>query len=243
MKPNWVSLLWNVLDRATTVLVIVVSVTFLWMMLASSRLPGSAAPAGQRPPVENIEGAGYVLDIGDAPTQGDPEADVVIVEFSDFQCPYCGTHARDVYPLIERAYIAQGRAKYVFQNLPLEHLHPQALGAAAAAECAFQQKRYWQMHERLFYHQTALSEPDLREHARSLGLDIALFSTCLSAGATTMKVRGDMENADRLGATGTPTFFVGREQPGGSVNLLRRLNGTQTYESFQRVLDDVLAEG
>ena len=105
-----------------------------------------------------------------APFKGSPDAPLTIVEFSDFQCPFCRRHWQQTYGQLDRDYISTGKVRYVFRHFPLERIHPQALKASEATECAAAQGKFWEMHDRLFANQQALMPADLVKHAQALGL-------------------------------------------------------------------------
>src|SRR4051794_7424651 len=108
------------------------------------------------------------ISIQGAPARGSADAKVVVIEYSDFQCPYCGKFARETFANVEQKYIAPGRVRYVFRNFPLDESHPKAFKAADAAECANQQGKFWEMHAQLFANQQALDPGDLASHARAV---------------------------------------------------------------------------
>src|SRR5439155_11115874 len=124
-------------------------------------------------------------------------ANLAIIEFSDFQCPFCGRYARETFPLLKREFIDTGEVNYVFMHFPLEALHPDALKAAEAAACAGRQDKFWGMHDRLFANQAALLLPSIMNYARELRLDEPNFEKCLvSIGSA---VQDDMEEGRRVG--------------------------------------------
>src|SRR5262249_48509526 len=130
----------------------------------------------------------FTINVQGEPFRGDPAAGVGIMEFSDFECPYCGTYAREIYPKIEQEYVKPGKAKYFFRDLPApEHLN--ALAAARAARCAGEQDRFWEMHDLLFKAQLGLAETNLVSYAQSLGLDAEKFNECLSSGRYTENIQ------------------------------------------------------
>ena len=108
-----------------------------------------------------------------APSRGKADARVTIVEFTDYQCPFCSRYVRETYPQLDKEYVQTGKVKYVLRDLPLEAIHPLAMKAAEAAHCAGEQGKYWEMHDRLFANQTELARTDLAKHAQALGLDAA----------------------------------------------------------------------
>jgi protein-disulfide isomerase len=171
-------------------------------------------------------------------TLNHPGAKIAIVEFSDFQCPFCARYVRDTYSQLRKQLVDNGVVDYVFRNYPLSS-HPLAVKAAQAAECAGAQRKYWQMHDTLFANQDKLQDAELRNHARTLGLDIGAFEACLADNRTASKVREDTAEGTRLGVTGTPTFFIGIKEPTGKIRLSRRFTGVQSYESFKLAIDEL----
>src|SRR3989454_2777070 len=123
------------------------------------------------------------ISVGHSPSQGSDTAVLTLVEFSDYQCPFCGRYARETSPQIRRDYIVTGKLKYVFRNFPIESIHPNAFKAAEAAHCAGERGKYWEMHDRLFANQGALASAQLLLHAQALGLDPQPFSQCLDGGS------------------------------------------------------------
>ena len=166
------------------------------------------------------------------------DARVILVEVSDFECPFCGRHARETLPALKSEFIDSGRVAYAFIHLPLQN-HPRAFGAAQAATCAAQQQRFWDMHERLFANQRALAVGDLVAHARALGLDDAAFRACLESGSAA-SVRADLAEASRLGVRSTPTFFLGIRDAGGAIVLTRRISGARPYAVFHEAIRETL---
>jgi protein-disulfide isomerase len=138
------------------------------------------------------------------PMRGSPMAPVTIVEFSDFECPYCG-RAHPVLTELLREF--EGQVKVVFRNYPLSG-HPRALPAARAAVAAGQQGKFWEMADLLFEHQRALEDEDLVRYAEQLNLDMERFQVDLHSPATQEAVERDREAGRRLGVEGTPTFFI-----------------------------------
>jgi protein-disulfide isomerase len=150
-----------------------------------------------------------VLTLDGDPVKGDRNASVVLVEFTDYQCPFCARHARDTMPQIEAEYVKTGKVRYVTREFPLESIHPQAFKAAEAALCAGDQGKYWEMHARLFANQRALAPGQLASHAQAVGLDEGKFTQCLEGGTKSAKVRKDLADGAKAGVTGTPAFFIG----------------------------------
>ena len=137
--------------------------------------------------------------------RGNPDAPVTLVEYADFQCPYCG----DAYPVVHELLARFGdRLRFVFRHMPLNDLHPRAEAAAEAAEAAGAQEKFWEMHDRLFTHQRQLSDQDLRDHAEAIGLDTERFERELQERRHTGRVAEDYESGTRSGTPSTPRFFI-----------------------------------
>jgi protein-disulfide isomerase len=183
-----------------------------------------------------------VMDIANKHVKGEKSAKVVVVEFSDYQCPFCARFVRDTIPQVETEYIKTGKIQYVFGDFPLETIHPLAFKAAEAASCAADQGKYWEMHDELFANQKALKPTDLPEHANSIGLDKTKFQQCLDTGENASSIRKVMAQAAEAGVTGTPTLMVGLLQPNSSkVKVLRTLKGAQPFAAVKDAIDNALA--
>jgi protein-disulfide isomerase len=182
------------------------------------------------------------IGVGGSPSQGSDAAALTLVEFSDFQCPFCGRHARETYPQIQRDYISTGKLKYVFRDFPLEAIHPNAFKAAEAAHCAGAQGKYWEMHDRLFANQGALAPAQLLLHAQALGLDPQAFRQCLDGERYAAEIRKDLEDGQKAGVTGTPAFILGPTATEGSqIKGAKMIVGAQPYTSFKEAIETLLA--
>src|SRR6266516_7882624 len=169
-----------------------------------------------------------------ARSRGRLNAPVTVYEMSDFQCPYCRAFALTTLPLLEREYVATGKVRFVYINLPLPSVHSNATAAAEAALCAARQNQFWPMHDLLFRYQDDWAKlgqprPYLLALGDSAGLDRGLLTACVGAGATAAEVRADAERAHRSGATSTPSFYI----EGGL------LEGAAPVEVFRAVLDSI----
>lgn len=192
------------------------------------------------PPPGPLTDVNVTVAVDGRPSQGRADAKVVLVEFSDFQCPFCGRYSRETYPQILKDYVESGAVKYVFRHFPIEQLHPQAKGAAQAAECAAAQGKFWPVHARLFANQNSLALPNLPQVVAGLGLDAAAFTPCLNAPLLT-SVTNDLDAGTKLGITGTPTFFIGTMQPDGTVRATKRVIGAVPLATFKTALDAAIA--
>lgn len=180
------------------------------------------------------------ISIEGAAARGNANAKVVIIEFSDFQCPFCGRYTRETFNQLDREYVDTGKVRYVFRNFPLEKIHPNAFKAAEAAECARQDGKFWPLHDRLFLNQQALSDVELLNHAKAVGMDGPAFQKCVT-GPVAAKIRQDLEDGARAGVTGTPAFYLGTVQKDGKVHVLRRVSGAVPYANFKATIDSLLA--
>lgn len=155
--------------------------------------------------------------------RGSPNAEVIIVEFSDFQCPYC----RAVQPTL-KSLLAKygGRVSLAFRDFPLNEIHAQAASAAEASRCAGEQGKFWEYHDLLFENPAKLNREGFLEHARNLKLEAAQFESCLSSGTYKRQVEEDRQMGIRAGANGTPGFFIN-----GNA-----LSGNQPQDAFEKVI-------
>ena len=185
----------------------------------------------QRPTTVSVKGDPFL---------GDRGARVAMIEYGDYECPFCGKYIREVYPQIVANYIKTGKVKYYYRDLPLS-MHPHAIPAALAARCAGEQGKYWQMHDSLFADQRALTEQDLESRGKALGLDVAKLGQCIVGKKYADGIRKDMSEADEMGVDGTPTFLLGTIGPGGDVvKIEKRVEGVAPYETMQSRLDELL---
>ncbi len=193
------------------------------------------APA--RPALQNV-----TVNTDDDPYRGDKNAPLTIVEFSDYQCPFCGRHVKDTLPKLEADYIKTGKVKYIFRDFPLESIHKEAAAAAAAAHCAGDQGKYWEMHDHLFANQRAIALAAFSDDAKTLGLDVATFETCMKDGKYTEEVKKDVADGVQIGITGTPTFFLARtDLANPQIKGATALVGAQPYAAFKEAIDALLA--
>jgi protein-disulfide isomerase len=169
------------------------------------------------------------LKVADAgrPSRGPAHAPVEIIEFSDFQCPFC----LRAHPTVAQVLSTYGdRVRFVYRHYPLPN-HPNARPAAEAAACAGEQGKFWEYHDRLFDNQSKLGEADLKQHAAALALDTAKFDACVDTHKYKGDVDADVAAGEEAGVSGTPAFFING----------RQLSGAQPFEAFKRVIDEELA--
>ncbi len=161
------------------------------------------------------------------PAKGPKDAPIEIVEFSDFQCPFC----QRAEPTVERVLKTYGdRVRFIYRHYPLPN-HPDARPAAEASACAHEQGRFWEFHRVLFANTSRLGAADLKAHGVTAGLDAARFAACVDGREQKARVERDLEEAGLAGVTGTPAFFING----------RALEGAQPYDAFKRMIDEELA--
>ncbi len=194
----------------------------------------------RQPAATNVQNV--VLTIDGYPSKGSQSAKLILIEFTDYQCPFCGRHFQQTSPQIERDYVNTGRVRYVVRDFPIESIHKDALKAAEAAHCAGEHGQYWEMHARLFNGQNALTADDLSTYAGALGLDVQNFRRCLDSNKYTAKIRQDLAEAQKAGVQATPSFLLGVAEPdGSSVKVVKMIAGAHPYTVFKGVLDSLLS--
>ena len=212
----------------------------------TSASPASAAsltgPSAQGSPSAQPTPAPVVqASADDDPSWGPADAPVTIIEFSDFQCPFCLRFWNQTLPQIKQEY--QDKVRFVYRDFPLTGIHAWAQKAAEAAECADDQDKFWEYHDLIFANQNALSEQlntagldgvlaTFKSYAADLGLDTAPFNDCLDSGKYTSEVQKDLQDGQSYGVTGTPAFFINGQL----------VSGAQPFANFKTVIDAALEE-
>ncbi len=170
---------------------------------------------------------------------GEIDAPVTIVEFSDYQCPFCQRYSLTVFPVLKREYIDTGKIRYVFRDFPLSSIHQEAGKAHESARCAGEFNQYWEMHDALFQNQKDLTVPSLKQYAANIGLDPTTFEACLDSGKYQADIQQDVDDGGAAGIRGTPSFFIGKSGPGDSITgtIVR---GAQPLANFQTIIEQLL---
>ncbi len=159
-------------------------------------------------------------------TKGSPNAPVEMIEFSDFQCPYC----QRAHATVEKVLATYGdRIRFVYRHYPVPG-HAAAKPAAEASECAKEQGKFWPFHDRLFANPSKLSDADLKAHAAAVGVDISAFNACVDSHKYQSLVETDAKDGDAVGVNGTPAFFING----------RMISGAQPFDVFKKLIDDEL---
>ena len=204
------------------------------MQEATAKLAAAPSGAPGRPPARPSRpgrpdpSKEYPISIGKSPTKGPDSAPVKIVEWSDFQCPFC-RRANPTLAQIQKEY--GDKVQFAFKHMPLS-MHTKAPGAHKAAEAAGIQGKFWEMHDLIFADQRGMSDEKYEEYAKQLGLDVAKFNKDRQSPQVEARLNSDMAEASKLGVTGTPAFFVNG----------RYLSGAQPFASFKTLIDEQLAK-
>lgn len=199
---------------------------------------GGARPTTPPPGITPPPAPSGTVEDGNDPVLGNPDAKVTVVEFSDFQCPFCGRLWADTLPKIKNEYIKTGKVRFVYRDFPLSAIHPEANKAAEASECAHEQNKFWEYHDILFGRQQTLSIANYKAWARELGLNSTQFDSCLDSGKYADEVAKDLADGVELGVNGTPaTFINGVMLASGGQSV-----GAAPFEVFKAAIDAALAK-
>ncbi len=237
MRSGISSLAKKVLETAVTVVMGVAAVLLIWQ---SWNGPVRETRDPPPPPgFQDISSSQLSTSIAGDAHRGSDAASVVLIEYLDFQCPFCAKHASETFDQIERDFVTDGRVQYVFRNYPIQQIHPAALPAAKAASCARTQGRYFEMRSHLFANQAMLPKIDWPSVSSDVGLDGAKFRECLEDSGPSA-IEAEIREAGRLGVSSTPTFLLGRRGRDGAVELSSRLSGAAPYLVFKEALENVI---
>ena len=208
----------------------------IYLEKATKTPPVQQVPTNRQPAVEGAAEPPAVVNVGvgKLPVLGNKDAKVTVVEFSDFQCPFCKRYFDDAHKQILDEYIKAGKISFYYRHYPLFSIHPNAQKAAEASECANEQGKFWDYHDLLFNNQdtwSAQTGDDLSstftDYAGQLGIDTTQFSTCLTTGKYQQAVQNDAAEGSKAQVSGTPTFFINGT----------RLVGSQPFDQFKTIID------
>ncbi len=205
-------------------------------MGGSKPTPTPTPSAGDTP---EPEPAGDPADADDDDVMGEDSATVTLIEFTDYQCPFCGRHFTDTFSKIKKDYVDTGKVKYVIRDFPLS-FHPNAHKAAEASECADEQDKFWEMHDKLFTNQATWSGladaiPTFKQYAADLKLNASAFATCLDSGAMIAEIDDDQAAGSAAGINGTPGFWIISDD-----GQSKSISGAYPYETFKAAFDEML---
>jgi len=225
-RPSWRT----ALDVLATVALTIAAFLVIWKHYSGSQ--PSTGPSRRELAVPTS-----LVDLTGLAIKGDPAAKAVLLEFSDFECPFCAQFSQDLLPQLQKEFIGTGKVAFVFGPLPLPN-HKNAVRAAVAADCAGREGGFWGMHDELFRRQRNLEESAVLEAARSLGLREDAFRACLAEGITAWRT-SSLEGV-KLGIRSTPAFLFGHRVSPNSLRVVSTLLGISTVEEFRDRLNKLL---
>ena len=224
--------------KVTTVVLIVLFAVFMWRGGGLGGKVGNAPTGGAA--VANLPTAGAPTAapvdmktlVDDDVVLGKKDAPVTIVEFSDYQCPFCARFHTQTFGELKKQYIDTGKVKFIYRDFPLS-FHPYAQKAAEAAECAGKQGKYWEMHSKLFEQGVEGDVAGFKQYAKDIKVkDQKAFESCLDGGETAAEIRKDFSDGQRVGVQGTPAFYVNGQM----------ISGAQPLSVFQQIIDGEVAK-
>lgn len=231
-KPFWEGASANTMMIAGAIVIagLLVGLAIIYSNGGFNGLAGGSDQAGELP--------SSVTLIDDDTILGDKKAKLTIVEFSDFQCPYCRKFWQDTFPEIKKEYIDTGKVNFVYRDYPLS-IHPMANPSAEATECADEQGKYWQMHDKIFAEQAKKGQGtvqytlnEIKKWASEIGLDTKVFNSCLDTGKFKNEVAKDLNDGTIQGVQGTPAFFIGSQV----------MSGAYPFAQFKIIIEEELAK-
>lgn len=214
--------------------ILIAGALIAWAVFYSNQNPSSQTANPIAEPAGKVE-----VSADDDPFLGPEKAKVTIIEFTDYQCPFCRRFWKETLDQIKREYINSGKGvKFVLRDFPLTSIHPMAQKLSEATECSREQSKFWEMHDKIFEEQDKLGQGtisayginDIKNWAVQLRLNGGQFNQCLDSGKYADEVRKDFEDGSRAGAGGTPTFFI------NGIPLV----GSQPFENFKVIIDEEL---
>jgi protein-disulfide isomerase len=193
---------------------------------------GNAGPPSPKAP-DKVSVAGEAF-------RGENVATVVLIEYGDFQCPFCRRFEHDTYPMVYEAYIKTGKLKYFYRDFPLS-FHEHAMPAARASHCAAEQGKFWEMHDGLLMASASLTPSDIDDKANRLGLDVKKLDACMASDHFADVIQRSLDEANSMQITGTPTFLIGTIDANGNVvSVKRTVVGAMPFNAFKAAIDPLL---
>lgn len=197
-------------------------------------MKGPGQPALNPPPTMSVAGELY---------KGEPAAKVAIIEYADFQCPFCRRFESQIYPTIRDSYIKTGKLKYYHRDMPLV-FHQGAMPAARAVHCASEQGKFWEMHDALLGDTASLTPADIDDKAGKLGLNVPDLDKCIASNRFADIIQRGINEASAMQVSGTPTFIIGTLDANGNVvSVKKTVVGASPFEAFKNAIDPLLASG
>lgn len=192
----------------------------------------------QKPGLNTVSAVSIDGEIYASPRLGSEQAKFAMIEFSDYQCPYCMRYSRQVFPTIKERYVDTGELQYIVRNFPLS-FHSKAKGAGVAASCAANQSKFWEMNEGLINNARKLGNELYLKLSADIGLNQKTFQECLSDPKSLQHVNNDIDYGASIGVNGTPRFFIGRIEGNKLVNV-KSVSGSRPVDFFDRAIREVL---
>lgn len=231
----------QLLDVLVTLTMGVAAVVMIWRGVgARSNAQANLSPL--KPGIEDVSATRLTTTLDGVQTRGDAKAQVVLIEFADFECPFCRKYHQETFAKVDDDLVASGKVRYAFRHFPLEHVHVNAVAAARAAECASEQGRFWEMRTQLFTRQQEIGRAFWVPPSREMGLEATRFENCLKTASADDRVRRDHEEGTRLGVKVTPTFLLGISQ-NEAISVLRKIEGAHAFDVFAKAVGGLAASG
>ena len=224
------------LRKLLTVNTLVVALLLATVVMQARNMYQQRAPVGSSPlqkaPAEST------VDITSAPSMGSSQANVVLIEFSDYECPFCQRYATTTFHELKTKYVDTGKVRYAFLNNPLD-MHQNAQFLAELALCAGEQGRYWDVHERLFK-ESPKSRDEAMDIVKGTSVEAIALTDCLQRPAIGDRIKSDAAVARKLGLNGTPSFALGTVAADGKVRLTSLIRGNQPLETFDEAIRELM---
>ena len=225
----------QLLDAVVTLAMGVAAAIMIWRGVG----PPSGVQATTPPPklaIEDVSSSQLTTTLEGTMSRGSADARIVLIEFADFECPFCRKYHQETFSKVEEELVASGKVRYVFRHFPLEQVHFNAVAAARAAECASEQDKFWEMRAQLFERQPEIGRAFWVPASREMGLQTARFEKCLQTASRDDRIRRDQEEANRLGVKVTPTFLLGVSE-GKVVRVFRKIEGARNLNVFTEAVE------
>jgi protein-disulfide isomerase len=222
-----------VFEVSTTLVMLAFAAVLVWQGRAASR-SANRAGSNAKVPIPKTP-----ISMNENTILGSRTARVAVVEYSDFQCPFCTRVARRVMPTLVKEYVESGQVMIAFKHLPLE-IHKNAPSLAAAAFCAGDQQKFWPGHDAIFADPSKLSDADIRGRLVEVGLSVGEYDACRTGPRAAAQIAADTAEARALHITATPTFLIGKVQEDGKVRVVETVQGAVPVEELKQLIDRVI---
>jgi protein-disulfide isomerase len=185
-----------------------------------------------------------LINISGAPFQGKSDAPLTLIEFTDYQCLFCRRHTTITLPQIVKEYVDTGKIKYVLRDFPLKQIHPNAAKLSESVLCAGDQGKAWAMHDHIFNEKKSPDPNNLSKNFKAFGFDAKAFESCMKSEKYAEVVNTSIDEAGKLGISGTPGFFLGKTDvsDSGKIMATEKIVGAQPFEKFKQAIDKLLNE-